>query len=330
MPMHQTSSGASYVLVMLDVVKLATLRAVLAHGSFSAAAQALHLTQPAVSRQVGVLERHLGTPLVRRTRQGVLATEAGRALLAHAETVLGQLTRAEEEVRAIAGLRRGTVRLGSFLSALVHLSAEVGARLDRVHPGILLVDELVDRGTALDRLRSGDLDLAVVFEHDIEPAEPVPGVDLHPLFDDPVRVLLPAGHRLAGAAAVDLADLGAETWIRAHEGSAARRVDAVLAAAGLAPPVLLAGRGDEPFESQALVAAGKGIALTHDLTVVVSDHRLAVRPLTGRPGLRRVQAAVLSGRRPPAVDAALHALAEVGAARRAALARRAAGPTARR
>jgi DNA-binding transcriptional LysR family regulator len=306
---------------MLDVAKLATLRAVVTHGSFSAAAQSLHLTQPAVSRQVGVLERQLGTVLVRRTQRGVTPTEAGRVLLEHTEAVLVQLERAEEEVRALGGLRRGTVRLGSFLSALVHLSAEVGARLDRDHPGIVLVDELVDRSAALDRLRSGDLDLAIVLEHDFEPAVPTAAVELIPLFDDPIRVVLPAGHRLAGAAAVSLTDLAAETWIRAHEGSAARRVDAVLAGAGISPPVISAGRGDEPFEAQALVAAGRGVTLTYDLTVVVSDHRLAIRPLTGRPGLRRVQVAAVPGRRPPAVDAALSALLAVGGARRAMLGR---------
>src|ERR671929_47068 len=63
---------------MLDVAKLATLRAVVEHGSFSAAGEALVLTQPAVSRQVSLLERRLGTQLVRRTRQGVFPTEAGR------------------------------------------------------------------------------------------------------------------------------------------------------------------------------------------------------------------------------------------------------------
>ena len=129
---------------MLDVVKLATLRAVVEHGSLSAAAQALNVTQPAVSRQIGLLERRLGTVLLRRTPRGVLATEAGRILAGHADAVLARLELAESEIRDLAGLRRGTVRLGSFLSALVHLSAEVGALLDAAHPGILLVDDLVD------------------------------------------------------------------------------------------------------------------------------------------------------------------------------------------
>jgi DNA-binding transcriptional LysR family regulator len=302
---------------MLDLSRVATLRAVLAHGSFSSAAVQLHLTQPAVSRQVAQLERSLGTVLVRRTRQGVLPTEAGRVLLAHAELIAAQVERAEAELRELRGLSRGTVRLGSFLSALVHLSAEVGVLLDRAHPGIVLVDALVDRAAALEGLRTGELDLALVFEHDFEPAPPAAGIEVRPLFADPLRVLVPPGHRLVGGGPVRVADLAGETWIRAHEGSAARRVDAVLARAGLRPALLLAGRGDEPFEAQALVAAGKGIALTHELTVVVSGHGLVPLPLADVPGQRIVQAAVLPGPRAAAVDATWRALLEVGSARRA-------------
>src|ERR671929_63265 len=121
---------------MLDAVKLATLRAVVEHGSFSAAGEALALTQPAVSRQVSLLERRLGTQLVRRTRQGVVATEAGRVLAEHADAVLGRLARAEEEVAALAGLRTGRVRLGMFFTAFAQLSPEVQARAEARHPGV--------------------------------------------------------------------------------------------------------------------------------------------------------------------------------------------------
>ncbi len=307
---------------MLDTVRLATLRAVLAHGSFTAAAAALHLTQPAVSRQVTLLERQLGTLLVHRTQQGVRPTEAGRLLLAHAEVLLAGLERAEREVRALAGLDRGTVRLGSFFSALVHLSAELAAALGRDHPGLVVVDELVDRASALTRLRRGDLDLALVFEHDTEPAAPVDGVELHTLFDDPLRIALPAGHRLAGADAVRVPDLAGDTWIRPHDGSAARRLDALLARAGVTPPLLLAGHGDEPVEIQALVAAGRGVALTHDLTVVVGGHDLVLRPLAGDPGSRRVHLAVLPGPHAPATAVAVAALQRIGAARAARLSSR--------
>jgi DNA-binding transcriptional LysR family regulator len=92
---------------MLDVRRLATLREVVRRGSFSAAGQALALTQPAVSRQISLLERQLGTPLVTRTRQGVHATEAGQLLVEHADALLARLDLAEQEVAELAGRRRG-------------------------------------------------------------------------------------------------------------------------------------------------------------------------------------------------------------------------------
>ncbi|MGH2715381.1 MAG: LysR family transcriptional regulator, partial [Thermoleophilaceae bacterium] len=73
---------------MLDVKQLRVLKTVAEHGSFSAAAEALSYTQPAISQQVAALEKHAGTTLVDRTSRGVRLTEAGRALVDHAEVVL--------------------------------------------------------------------------------------------------------------------------------------------------------------------------------------------------------------------------------------------------
>src|SRR3954467_13035161 len=130
---------------MLDAGRLATLRSVVALGSFSAAAESLSLTQPVVSRQVALLERQVGLQLVERTRRGVRPTEAGRLLLEHADIVLRQLARAEEELAELAGLRRGRVRLGSFFAALGRLSTELAADLGERHPEVVIEDELVDR-----------------------------------------------------------------------------------------------------------------------------------------------------------------------------------------
>jgi DNA-binding transcriptional LysR family regulator len=305
---------------MLDLGKLATLRVVLARGSFSAAAQQLHLTQPAVSRQVSLLERRLGIQLVRRTPRGVHPTEAGLLLVGHTDAVLDRLTRAEHEIAELAGLRRGSIRLGSFFTALVYLSAEVSIALGERHPGLVVADDLVDRGEAFRKLARGALDVAIVFEHDFEPAAVPDGIETLTLFDDPARVLLPADHPLADGRAVRLLDLGAETWIRAHDGSAARYVDHVLGGAGLSPPMLLAGHGDEPIEAQALVAAGRGVTLAHDLNVITDPAQIVARPLLGSTSTRRVQAAYLPGLRSPAIAATIKALRHVADRRRQRLA----------
>jgi DNA-binding transcriptional LysR family regulator len=291
---------------MLDVAKLATLREVIARGSFSAAATALSLTQPAVSRQVSLLERRLGTQLVRRTRQGVLPTEAGELLMLHTEAVLGRLELAETDVAALAGLRVGRVRIGMFFTAFAVLAPEVAAHAERRHPDLEVSYELVDRHTAFRRLQAAQLDLAAVFEHPFEPDPPPPGIDVIPLFDDPACVLLPVHHRLAARDTLTLEELQRETWIRPREGAAARLLDRLL------PDVrtLAAGHGDEPVETQVHVAAGAGLALAHALNVVVNPARIVVRALADAPP-RQVQAAIAAEHHAPAPRALLELLREL-------------------
>ena len=271
------------------------------------------------------MERQLGTQLVRRTQRGVHPTEAGRLLAGHAEAILGRLALAEAQVAELSGLRRGRVRLGSFFTALVYLSAEAAGALEALHPDLfraqpdVIVDELVDRRTAFRRLAAGELDVAIVFEHEQEPDPAPEDVELIPLFDDPPRVLLPASDPLARRASLSAADLAGHTWIRAHHGSAARLVDRVLHAAGIDPPILPAGHGDEPVEAQAFIAAGRGVTIAHDLNVLIDPHQIAAVPLAGGRPVRRVQAAIMSGQRAPAPLAVVEALREVGARRAARL-----------
>jgi DNA-binding transcriptional LysR family regulator len=306
---------------MLDLGKLATLHAVVEQGSFSRAAQSLHLTQPAVSRQVSVLERRVGTQLVRRTRRGVYATEAGRLLVEHTEAILGRLRLAEAEVADLAGLRAGHVRLGSFFSALVFLSSELAAVLEERQPALfagrrqVIEDVLVDRRAALRGLAAAELDVAIVFEHAFEP-DPAPAdVEVIRLFDDPLCVLLRSGHPLAGADAVAVGQLAQETWIRPHHGSAARLVDHVLGRAGVRPEVLHAGQGDEPVEAQAFVAAGRGVTLAHRLNVLIDPAQITAVPLAGRVPVRHVQVAIMRANRAPAARLVVETLRDLGARR---------------
>jgi DNA-binding transcriptional LysR family regulator len=306
---------------MLDAAKLATLSAVVERGSFSAAADAIGLTQPAVSRQVSLLERQVGTQLVRRTRQGVHATEAGRLLIGHAEAILGRLQLAEAELADLAGLRAGHVRLGSFFTALVFLSPELAVRLEASHPALfagsrqVIEDVLVSRRAALRALAAAELDVAIVYEHAFEPdAPPPPEVELVPLFDDPPCVLLPRGHRLAEERAIAAAQLAGDTWICAHDGSARRLADHVLREAGIRPELRHAGHGDEPVEAQAFVAAGQGVTIAHRLNVLLNPAEVVAVPLAGGAPVRHVQAAIMRNHRAPAARAVIEELLAIGCA----------------
>src|SRR3982751_639992 len=106
-----------YALVMLDVRRLRVLREVAAQGSFSAAADALSFTQPAGSRQIATLEAETGTALVERGARGIRLTAAGELLVEHAEVILDRLAAAEHELKALAGLKGGRLRVGAFPSA---------------------------------------------------------------------------------------------------------------------------------------------------------------------------------------------------------------------
>ena len=102
---------------MLDTRRLRVLCEVARHGSFSAAADSLGYTQPAISRQIATLEAELGTLLVRRVPQGAVLTDAGQLLAARAEEIIARLRDAEAELLALAGLEGGRLRLASFASA---------------------------------------------------------------------------------------------------------------------------------------------------------------------------------------------------------------------
>src|SRR5919198_3585799 len=106
---------------MLDLKRLRVLAEVARQGSFSAAADSLYMSQSAVSQQVATLEREVGMPLLERTRNGPKLNDAGRVLVNHAEAAIARLDEAEQEVRAIAGLAGGEVRVASFPSAALTL-----------------------------------------------------------------------------------------------------------------------------------------------------------------------------------------------------------------
>jgi DNA-binding transcriptional LysR family regulator len=289
-----------------DVGRLRTLRSVALQGSFSRAADELGYTQSAVSQQIAVLEQEVGLTLVNRGVRPVALTDAGRLLADHADGVLERLATAEAQLDAIRGLRAGRLRVAAFGSALATFLPAAIARFTRERPGVELTVIESEPETSLPLLRAGDADVAIAYGvgSDIE------GLEVTELLDDEHRAVLPARHRLAARSALRVADLADDDWIvPAADGPAhayREMLDRLCADAGFAPRI-----GFETHNLQAvqaLVAAGLGVALMHDLTMPTRRHDLAVRPLRGPRLTRSVSAVTVAGRRSPAATAMLDVL----------------------
>src|SRR5919205_4428336 len=149
---------------MLDVRRMRVLREVAVRGSFSAAAESLSFTQSAISQQIAALEREAGCTLVQRNARGIRLTEAGEALVRHADAILARLSEAEAELEAIAGLRGGRLRMAAFESAGATLMPLAIAEYRERHPLIELSMTLGEPEDTEPQLKSGDLDLALTFD----------------------------------------------------------------------------------------------------------------------------------------------------------------------
>jgi DNA-binding transcriptional LysR family regulator len=303
---------------MFDVKQLRVLKAVAEHGSFSAAADALAYTQPAISQQIAALEKRAGTQLVDRMSRGVRLTEAGQSLVEHADVVLARLAAAEAELDAIAGIRGGRVRLASFPTAGASLLPPAVAVFSERYPDVELSFVEQEPEEAAQMLRAAELEIAIVFEYgDVNQAEferLFEGIELHHLVDDPMYLALPREHPLAGKPRVRLEDFADERWIQetdAHSWCGGFHA-ACCQAAGFDPKVGF--QSDDYNVVQGLIAAGVGISLLPGLALTNVREDIVIRSLGRHAPARRIAAATLAGRyRSPAVDAMLEILGEVAA-----------------
>jgi DNA-binding transcriptional LysR family regulator len=275
---------------MIDVRRLAVLHQVAEAGTFSAAAETLGYTQSAVSQQIAALEREVGAQLVERLPRRVRLTDAGRVLVRRARTVLAELASAEDELREITDGRAGRIRIAAFATAVTSplLPATV-RRLRCDHPDVEVVLGLTDLpADALRHVQVGDVDLALVVGR---PGD-VDRCRVQHLFDDPMLVVLPAGHPLEAQEAVELASLADEEWI--VNGTAgcpdAELVREACRAAGFTPRVALELAVDDYQAALGVVAAGLGIALLPRLALVPPRPDVVALPPRGEPIARAVVA----------------------------------------
>jgi DNA-binding transcriptional LysR family regulator len=294
---------------MLDVRRMRVLREVAVQGSFSAAAEALSFTQSAVSQQIAALEREAGTVLVQRGARGVRLTEAGEALVRHADAILSRLADAEAELEAIAGLKGGRLRMASFESAGATLMPLAIAQFRERHPAIELTMVMGEPDETEPQLKSGELDLVIGFGSRLAEND---GIERQFLIEDPMFLVLPSDHPLAGKRNLRLADLADEAWIGgAPDCECNRLIYSACTRAGYAPR--MAFETDDYAAVQGFVAAGVGVSLIAELGLTTIRDDILVRDLGRDTPVRNIYAAAAGGYRTPATAAMLEVLADVAA-----------------
>lgn len=241
---------------MLDPRRLLTFREVAERRSFSRAAEALALTQPAVSQQVGALERQLGAELLERRPGGLALTEAGELLLEHANALSDRLRLADVQLGELVASAGARLRVGAFPSALASVVPDAIAALRASDPEVLVeVQEAYLEDLAAGVL-VGDLHTAICFEDAGAEPRAHPGLQRHELGREPMDAVVPPDHRLARRRSIRLDALAEDTWTAPSPDQLVYRA---CVAAGFEPRIAYITR--DPLAIRGLVAAGLGVTL---------------------------------------------------------------------
>jgi len=298
--------------VMLDARRLRLLSEFAERGSIAATAAALGYTPSAVSQQLTALDREAGAVLLDRTARSAELTDAGWRLVGHARRILATIEAAEADLSAREQEPQGRVVVTAFPTAAAAFAPALAHSL-RVHPGLTLLLRQTQRAEGLRPVRSGEADIALVDDwsgrlRGQQPQNQQGLLAFHRLLRDPLVLVVPRAHPVAGRSRIQMRALRDEAWMVTPEGEPSRQaVDRLFANAGGAPPVSWEFEGLGTILS--LVAQGIGIAAVPRLALAAGAGRVAVRELPGAVPARDVYAVVrASSVRRPATSAALAAL----------------------
>ncbi|NUO61665.1 MAG: LysR family transcriptional regulator [Hamadaea sp.] len=287
----------------MDLGRLRALDAVATCGSVLAAADALHITPSAVSQQLAKLDRETGTRLLERDGRGLRLTDAGHILAAHAARVLAAVDEAESALAAYHQEVTGTISIAAFATACRGLLPRALAELAAKHPQLSTRIAETNPYEAMDALTRGRAEVVVADDWPEIGLVLPEGVAHVTLGHDRADLIVPSGHRLAGAPAGPLARAAGERWIASPPGTICH--DWLLRVLPGVRPDFLVGE----FETQqTLVAAGLGVALIPRLARTHTVPGTAVVPVEPGPTRRVVVAWRKATEVRPALGATVAAL----------------------
>lgn len=281
----------------MDLRHLVTFLAVVDRESFSAAADELGISQPAVSAQIRSLEERLGQRLLDRTGRRVTLTEAGGVLESHARRLVAMEAELEREMGEVGERIAGRLTLGSSTGPGEVLLPRLLGAFRAAHRGVEVSLVVHDTQTVCDRVLDGDLELGIVGA-----ARPQRGLEFAPFLRDELVVIVPPGHALAARGAIGIEDLAGIPLLMQQRGSGVRAVlEEAFRLAGIRAQDLQVEMELGLQQSvKAAVLGGLGVTVISRLTVAqeVADGRLVALAITGHELARDFSVVRASGRTP--------------------------------
>lgn len=261
--------------------QLQIFRAVARELSYTRAAEALHLTQPAVFTQVRQLEAQLGAGLIERIGKRLYLTGAGAVVLESAQVVLGEIEALRGRLAALQGLERGLLRLAVVSSAKYDAPARLGAFCRR-HPGIDVDMKVGNRRELLQRFAANLDDLYIL---GTPPAEVE--AESFAFAENPLVVIAPPDHPLARHSRLRPQALAEAAFVMREEGSGTRiAAERFFAAQGLAPKVRMELGANEAIKQAVMAGLGLAVLSRGTVELELAHARLVELDVTGFP-LRR-------------------------------------------
>ncbi|HYE94361.1 MAG TPA: LysR family transcriptional regulator [Terriglobales bacterium] len=265
----------------VELIHLRTLAEIARLASFSRAADALHLSQPAVSHHVRHLEAALGVRVLDRLGKRAVPTRAGALVLERARRIFQELEAVGQELHRLRGVVSGRVRLGTGATASIYLLPPLLRRLRRDHPDLELVVVTGNAPEIAAGVLGSELDVGVVTLPVSERR-----LEVSPFCPDPLVAIAPADGPWRARGRVSPAELARHPLILYERGGMIRRViDRWFRAAGVRPHVTMELGNAEAIKE--LVAAGLGLSITSAITVTPEVTRGALRALPLEPPLAR-------------------------------------------
>jgi LysR family hydrogen peroxide-inducible transcriptional activator len=262
----------------MELFQLRYFVAAARHLHFTRAAEECCVSQPSLSQQVANLEREVGAPLFFRHSRSVSLTEAGEAMLAHAERILAEEEAAKRAVQEVLGLKRGQITIWTLPTPGQHLLPLKLAAFRRAFPQIdISLREVVPARHIAEAIVAGRADLGIVHL----PYE-IAGLEERVLLREEMALVTPEGHWLAARDSVALTDVANEDFVWVSEGATETHpLFAACLAAGFAPRIVCLSGSAQGMQS--LVAAGLGISLLPRLAIHPPEGAVVVELDPPRP-----------------------------------------------